>query len=53
MLRIQYVNFIDKILMFREHFNNKNSLNIGHLPWNFYYDILNLSYVNSMLIGYG
>lgn len=32
MLRIQYVNFIDKILMFREHFNNKNSLNIGHLP---------------------
>ena len=31
MLRIQYVNFIDKILMFREHFNNKNSLNIGHL----------------------
>lgn len=32
MLRIQYVNFIDKILMFREHFNNKNSLTIGHLP---------------------
>ena len=32
MLRIQYVNFIDRILMFREHFNNKNSLNIGHLP---------------------
>ena len=32
MLHIQYVNFINKILMFREHFNNKNSLNIGHLP---------------------